>query len=205
MSFSVLKLSFSVVGSVFEFRLSALCLQPFELVTDTLLFGLRILFFFGWSAAFPIALNWGLIRSTNGNAYTHYGEVKNLALPGSDEEGFISYKDLYNLQPVFAYILSFAKRLTIAKQSAIIIVLVSEFSRGLNAVIRVFTVSFTQFGWMALFCFRTNCIYNWAQTSSLSRLLVFVIYQGGKPVTKERSMYYAKTMSGQLSQHVWHL
>ena len=41
--------------------------------------------------------NWGLIRSTNGNAYTHYGEVKNLALPGSDEEGFISYKDLYNL------------------------------------------------------------------------------------------------------------
>jgi len=83
--------------------------------------------------------------------------------------------------------------------------LVSEFSRGLNAVIRVFTVSFTQFGWMALFCFRTNCIYNWAQTSSLSRLLIFVIYQGGKPVTKERSMYYAKTMSGQLSQHVWHL
>ena len=96
-SCSVLKLSFSVVGTVFEFRLSALCLQPFELVTDTLLFGLRILFFFGWSAAFPIALNWGLIRSTNGNAYTHYGEVKNLALPGSDEEGFISYKDLYNL------------------------------------------------------------------------------------------------------------
>ena len=44
-----------------------------------------------------IALNWGLIRSTNGNAYTQYGEVKDLALPGSDEEGFISYKDLYNL------------------------------------------------------------------------------------------------------------
>lgn len=44
-----------------------------------------------------IALNWGLIRSTNGNAYTHYGEVKDLVLSGSDEEGFISYRDLYSL------------------------------------------------------------------------------------------------------------
>ena len=44
-----------------------------------------------------IALNWGLIRSSNGYAYTQYGEVKDLVLSGSDEEGYISYKDLYNL------------------------------------------------------------------------------------------------------------
>ena len=47
----MLKLSFSVVGSVLGFWLSALCLQPFELVTDALLFGRYIPFFFGWSAA----------------------------------------------------------------------------------------------------------------------------------------------------------
>ena len=60
MLFSMLKLSFSVVGSVLGFWLSALCLQPFELVTDALLFGRYIPFFFGWSAAFlDIALPFG--------------------------------------------------------------------------------------------------------------------------------------------------
>jgi hypothetical protein len=48
----MLKLSFSVVGSVLGFGLSALCLQPSELVTDTFSFGRCIPFFFGRSAAF---------------------------------------------------------------------------------------------------------------------------------------------------------
>ncbi len=68
--FSMLKLSFSVVGSMLGFGLSALCLQQSELVTDTLFFGRCIPFFFGRSAfsldlAFPfcklsvVVINYG--------------------------------------------------------------------------------------------------------------------------------------------------
>lgn len=44
-----------------------------------------------------IALNWSLIRSSNGRAYVHYGHSEELILPNADEDGFISYKELYNL------------------------------------------------------------------------------------------------------------
>lgn len=44
-----------------------------------------------------IALNWSLIRSSNGSAYACYGQTEELQLPSSDEDGFISYKELYNL------------------------------------------------------------------------------------------------------------
>lgn len=44
-----------------------------------------------------IALNWSLIRSSNGRAYTKYGCTKELRLSSTDEDGFISYKELYNL------------------------------------------------------------------------------------------------------------
>ena len=101
--------------------------------------------------------------------------------------------------------LSFAKRLTIGEQSAIIIVLVSEFGRVPNTVIRVFTVSFTYLGEWHFFCFRANLIIG-HKASSLIEVAGFChISRRVIPSKKERSMNYAKTMSGQLSQHIWHL
>ena len=50
--FPVWKLSFSAVGSMLGFGMSALCLQPSELVTDAFSFGRCIPFFLGGSAAF---------------------------------------------------------------------------------------------------------------------------------------------------------
>ena len=87
---SMLKLSFSVVGSMLGFGLSALCLQPSELVTDTLLFRRCIPFFFGRSAffldlAFPfckpsvVVINYGFCltvrRSMRYNGTRHKTEI----------------------------------------------------------------------------------------------------------------------------------
>ena len=80
----MLKLSFSVVGSVLGFWLSALCLQPLELVTDALLFGWYIPFFFGWSAAFldialpfskfsVVVINYGLRLAVGCHKPLHIG------------------------------------------------------------------------------------------------------------------------------------
>ena len=55
-----------------------------------------------------------------------------------------------------------------------------------------------------LFYFRAKFILDTKPAVSL-RLLAFVIYHGGQSVKKRKEHDYAKTMSGQLPQHIWHL
>lgn len=81
--------------------------------------------------------------------------------------------------------------LTIAKQSAIITVLVSEFGRVPNTVIRVFTVSFTH--WVSGTFFVSEPISYWAQASSLLGGCWLLLYiTAVNPSEKERSMIMLK-------------
>ena len=85
----------------------------------------------------------------------------------------------------------FMNGLTIAKQSAIIIVLVSEFGRVPNTVIRVFTVSFTY--WVNGTFFVSEPIPYWAQASSLLGGCWLLLYiTAVNPSEKERSMIMLK-------------